>query len=128
MTLFTSPSLSNPYPDASLRKLCTQRSTKPNNLKNLLLVVLCWHSTVNQVDHLPLPLKPLPRCKSEKAMYTKVYQTEQFEEFASGCPMLAFYSKSGRSGPNTGDISRTNILEYEQTALENFAMKHYWSA
>ena len=30
---------------------------------------------------LPLPLKPLPRYKSEKAMYTKVYQTEQEQDW-----------------------------------------------
>ena len=29
----------------------------------------------------PLPLKPLPRYKSEKAMYTKVYQTEQEQDW-----------------------------------------------
>ena len=34
----------------------------------------------NDVVPLPLPLKPLPRYKSEKAMYTKVYQTEQEQD------------------------------------------------
>ena len=31
-------------------------------------------------DFVPLPLKSLPRYKSEKAMYTKVYQIEQEQD------------------------------------------------
>ena len=34
----------------------------------------------NDVVPLPLPLKPLPRYKSEKAMYKKNYQTEQEQD------------------------------------------------